>query len=52
MQLDLLYGTAAVLGRSGFLSVLRDLGKGEYYRSSVDLAAMELGPDQIGRAHV
>ncbi len=40
-----LYGTAAVLGRSGFLSVLRDLGEGEYYRSSVDLSAMELGPD-------
>jgi len=41
----LLYGTAAVLGRSGFLSVLRDLGKGEHYRSSVELSAMELGPD-------
>ncbi|MBL8954492.1 MAG: Hsp33 family molecular chaperone HslO [Myxococcaceae bacterium] len=40
-----LYGTAAVLGRSGFLSVLRDLGKGEYYRSSVDLSVMELGAD-------
>src|SRR5688572_10476145 len=37
-----LHGTAAVLGRSGFLSVLRDLGQGEHYRSSVDLSAMEL----------
>ena len=40
-----LHGTAAVLGRSGFLSVLRDLGKGEHYRSSVELSAMELGAD-------
>jgi molecular chaperone Hsp33 len=40
-----LFGTAAVLGRSGFLSVLRDMGKGEHYRSSVELSAMELGPD-------
>jgi molecular chaperone Hsp33 len=34
-----------VLGNSGFLSVLRDLGNGEYYRSSVELQAMELGAD-------
>lgn len=40
-----LHGTAAVLGRSGFLSVLRDLGQGEYYRSSVELSAMELSLD-------
>ena len=33
------------LGNSGFLSVLRDLGNGEYYRSSVELQAMELGAD-------
>lgn len=33
------------LGNSGFLSVLRDLGNGEYYRSSVALEAMELGRD-------
>ncbi len=33
------------LGNSGFLSVLRDLGNGEYYRSSVDLQALELGAD-------
>lgn len=34
----------AALGNSGFLSVLRDLG-GEYYRSSVELTAFELGGD-------
>jgi len=33
------------LGNSGFLSVLRDLGNGEYYRSSVELQALELGAD-------
>ena len=33
------------LGNSGFLSVLRDLGHGDYYRSSVELQAMELGAD-------
>lgn len=40
-----LHGTAAVLGRSGFLSVLRDLGRGEHYRSSVELSAMDLSAD-------
>lgn len=40
-----LHGTAAVLGRSGFLSVLRDLGQGEHYRSSVELSAMDLSKD-------
>ena len=34
-----------VLGNSGFLSVLRDLSNGEYYRSSVALEALELGRD-------
>lgn len=34
-----------VLGNSGFLSVLRDLGKGEYYRSSVELEWMDLARD-------
>ncbi len=34
-----------LLGNSGYLSVLRDLGKGEYYRSSVELEAFELGRD-------
>ena len=34
-----------LLGNSGYLSVLRDLGGGEYYRSSVELAAFELGHD-------
>lgn len=34
----------AALGNSGFLSVLRDLGA-EYYRSSVQLEAMELAAD-------
>jgi molecular chaperone Hsp33 len=40
-----LHGTAAVLGRGGFLSVLRDLGQGEHYRSSVELSAMDLSTD-------
>ena len=34
-----------LLGNSGFLSVLRDIGEGEFYRSSVELQAMELGAD-------
>jgi molecular chaperone Hsp33 len=34
-----------LLGNSGYLSVLRDLGRGEVYRSSVELAAFELGHD-------
>jgi molecular chaperone Hsp33 len=40
-----LAGLAAALGKGGYLSVLRDLGRGEHYRSSVELAAMEIGPD-------
>jgi molecular chaperone Hsp33 len=34
-----------LLGNSGYLSVLRDMGKGEHYRSSVELEAFELGRD-------
>lgn len=34
-----------VLGNSGFLSVLRDLGEGEHYRSSVQLERFDLGMD-------
>jgi len=34
-----------LLGNSGYLSVLRDLGDSEYYRSSVVLEAFELGRD-------
>jgi molecular chaperone Hsp33 len=33
------------LGNGGFLSVLRDLGGGEYYRSSVELEHFELARD-------
>jgi molecular chaperone Hsp33 len=33
------------LGNSGFLSVLRDLGGGEYYRSSVELERFEVAGD-------
>jgi molecular chaperone Hsp33 len=33
------------LGNSGFLSVLRDLGGGEYYRSAVELVHFDLGQD-------
>jgi len=36
---------AAALGKAGYLSVLRDLGRGEHYRSSVELSAMELATD-------
>lgn len=34
-----------VLGNSGFLSVLRDIGEGEYYRSSVELERFDLALD-------
>lgn len=34
-----------VLGNSGFLSVLRDQGGGEYYRSSVQLGRFDLAQD-------
>ena len=33
------------LGNKGFLSVLRDVGEGEFYRSSVELTAMSLADD-------
>lgn len=35
----------AALGGSGFLSVLRDPGSGQYYRSAVDLEALDLTED-------
>lgn len=35
----------AALGNSGFLSVLRDLGRGEFYRSSVELEHLDLARD-------
>jgi molecular chaperone Hsp33 len=38
-------GARAALGGSGFLSVLRDLGGGQHYRSSVELQAMDLAGD-------
>jgi molecular chaperone Hsp33 len=38
-------GARAALGGSGFLSVLRDLGAGQHYRSAVELEAMELAGD-------
>lgn len=34
-----------LLGNSGYLSVLRDLGGGEFYRSSVELEAFEISSD-------
>ena len=39
------YHWRPVLGNSGFLSVLRDLGGGEYYRSSVELQAFDFPRD-------
>ncbi len=33
------------LGNSGFFSVLKDIGEGEYYRSSVELKAMDPAAD-------
>ncbi len=36
------------LGNSGFLSVLKDLGESEFYRSSVELKAMDLAADFEG----
>lgn len=38
-------GAHAALGGSGFLSVLRDLGGGQHYRSAVQLEAMDLAGD-------
>lgn len=39
------YRWRPVLGNAGYLSVLRDLGGGEYYRSSVELAAFDFPRD-------
>jgi molecular chaperone Hsp33 len=33
------------MGNAGFLSVLKDIGEGDYYRSSVELAAMDPAAD-------
>lgn len=38
-------GARAALGGSGFLSVLRDLGGGQHYRSAVSLEAFDLAED-------
>ena len=38
-------GARAALGGSGFLSVLRDPGGGQYYRSAVQLEALDLAAD-------
>jgi molecular chaperone Hsp33 len=38
-------GARAALGGSGYLSVLRDLGGGQYYRSAVELEALDLAGD-------
>jgi molecular chaperone Hsp33 len=38
-------GARAALGGAGFLSVIRDLGGGNFYRGSVRLEAMAVGPD-------
>jgi molecular chaperone Hsp33 len=38
-------GARAALGGAGFLSVLRDLGTGQHYRSAVELQAMDLPED-------
>jgi molecular chaperone Hsp33 len=35
----------AALGNKGYLSVLREAGRGEYYRSSTELAALDLVTD-------
>lgn len=39
------YHWRPVLGNKGFLSILRDLGGGEYYRSAVELEAFDLAAD-------
>lgn len=38
-------GSRAALGGSGYLSVLRDLGGGQHYRSAVQLEALDLAQD-------
>ncbi len=42
---DAAAGARAALGGSGFLSVMRDLGGGNFYRGQVELRAMELSKD-------
>jgi molecular chaperone Hsp33 len=42
---DALSGARAALGTSGFLSIIRDHGGGQFYRSSVELEAMDLAAD-------
>lgn len=42
---DLARGAHAALGGSGYLSVLRDPGGGQYYRSAVQLEALDLAED-------
>jgi molecular chaperone Hsp33 len=42
---DAARGTHAALGGAGFLSVLRDLGGGQHYRSAVELEALDLAGD-------
>jgi molecular chaperone Hsp33 len=42
---DPIAGAKAALGRSGYLSVLRDLGEGNLYRASVELREFDLGRD-------
>lgn len=39
------YRWRPVLGNKGFISVLRDVGSGEYYRSSVELERFEFAED-------
>lgn len=38
-------GVRAALGGGGFLSVIRDMGNGQYYRSAVELVALDLVED-------
>jgi molecular chaperone Hsp33 len=38
-------GTRAALGGGGLLSVIRDMGNGQHYRSAVELAALDLTED-------
>jgi molecular chaperone Hsp33 len=40
-----------VLGNKGFLSILRDLGGGEYYRSAVELVHFDLAADMERYLH-
>jgi molecular chaperone Hsp33 len=42
---DPVRGAHAALGGSGFLSVLRDLGSGQIYRSAIELTALDVAED-------